>query len=146
MADRCQCCGALTEVAYDPLVAACDVLVLRALELIGMRVVRARSVPGDRRVREETGRTRYARMRDERVPWHHAHMLWPAADADVDTGLASAWANVGLVLDEHGCCGATPGQVATILDRYVRDLIAARQGHDVTELRYRLGAYLGVPA
>lgn len=145
MADRCSCCGSILGVDYDPMVAACDVLVLRALELVGMRIVRARSVPGPRRAREEQGRIRYGRMRDEGRPFHDAHTLWPAHPDDLDAGLAVAWESVDLVLDEHGCCGATPEQVSLILDRYVRDLVTTGTGHATEELRYRLGAYLGVP-
>ncbi|MFN2345170.1 MAG: hypothetical protein ABR616_05605 [Dermatophilaceae bacterium] len=114
----------------EPLVAVCDVLVLRALELVGKRIVRFE-------------RSRYRRM-DGRS-WHDAHTLWQADAKAVDGGLADAWDSVGMLLAEHGCCGATPEQLTIVLDRYVRDLVVTQQGHAVDELRYRLAAYLGVP-
>lgn len=116
----------------DPLVAACDVLVLRALELVGKRIAR------------ET-RDRHARLRESGRPFHEAHLLWQADETTIDKGLASAWDSCDVILIEHGCCGATPSQVTQILDRYVRDLLLTGTGHAVEELRYRLGAYLGVP-
>lgn len=128
--DTCPCCGAVRVATGDPLVAAADVLVYRALELVGKRLVRVE-------------RSRYQRM-DGRG-WHEAHLLWQADDALVDKALAGAWEAVPAVLTEHGCCGATPEQMTLVLDRYVRDLLATGTGHSVTELRYRLGAYLGVP-
>lgn len=128
--DVCPCCGTAHVSVGDPLVAVCDVLVLRALELIGKRVVRFE-------------RSRYQRMNGR--PWHEAHLLWPADRKAVDQGLAEAWDQVAPLLAEHGCCGATPEQVALVLDRYVRDLCAVMQGHSTEELRYRLSAYVGVP-
>lgn len=139
MADRCPCCGTLREIAYDPLVAACDVLVLRALELVGKRLVRVE-------------RARFAELAGR--PFYEAHRLWPARTSPdpeahtraIEKALDGVWGAVSPVLSEHGCCGATPEQVETILDRYVRDLLATGHQHDVDELRFRLGAYLGVPA
>jgi hypothetical protein len=126
---HCDCCGADRNVG-DPLVAVCDVLVIRALELVGKRIVRF-------------DRSRYGRMGDR--PWHEAHTLWQADDKAVDGGLGDAWQSVPMLTAEHGCCGADPAQVALLLDRYVRDLCATQTGHAVEELRYRLSAYLGVP-
>lgn len=128
--DTCPCCGITHVSTGEPLVAACDMLVLRALELIGKRVVRFE-------------RSRYQRMSGR--PWHEAHLLWPPDSKMVEQGLAEAWDAVGWVLTEHGCCGATPEQVTLTLDRYVRDLCSAGQGHSTDELRYRLSAYVGVP-
>lgn len=131
MADVCPCCRQRVEAAgADPLVAACDMLVLRALELVGKRIVRA-------------DRSRYARMGDQ--PWHEAHLNWQPDPNTVDRGLAGAWDAVPVLLIEHGCCGLSPDQLVVVLDRYVRDLLAVGAGHAVGELRYRLGAYLGVP-
>lgn len=128
--DTCPCCGTTHVSIGDPLVAVCDVLVLRALELIGKRVVRFE-------------RSRYQRMNGR--AWHEAHLLWSPDSKAIDQGLAEAWDSVAWLLTEHGCCGATPDQVTLVLDRYVRDLCAAMQGHSTTELRYRLSAYVGVP-
>lgn len=127
--DTCPCCGAVWHEG-DPLVAACDMLVLRALELVGKRLVRVERS----RFRDLGGR-----------PWHQAHTLWTPETSQVEKGLADAWTSVGAVLSEHGCCGLTPHQLTVVLDRYVRDLLTTGQAHDVAELRYRLSAYLGVP-
>ena len=125
--DLCPCCGTVTVADHDPLVAACDVLVYRALELIGKRIVRI-------------DRSRFGRMGDR--PWHEAHLLWQPDDKCVDQGLADAWLSVDAVLSEHGCCGITTEQLTLILDRYVRDLCLTMQGHSTTELRYRLDVFV----
>lgn len=125
---RCPCCGRPATAEQDPLVAACDVLVLRALELIGKRVVRF-------------DRSRFGRLNGR--PWHEVHVMWQAEQKAIDLGLAEAWESVAVVLDEHGCCGITVDQLTLILDRYVRDLCQTMQGHSTTELRYRLDVYVG---
>jgi hypothetical protein len=132
----CSSCGhpvevpAPVDVAHESVVAACDMLVLRALELVGSRIVRFE-------------RSRFARLGGR--PWHEAHLLWQPDAVMVDKALANAWGSVGVLIAEHGCCGATCEQLTVILDQYVRDLCATGTGHDVTELRYRLSAYLGMP-
>lgn len=126
----CPCCGTTRVSTGEPLVAACDMMVLRALELVGKRVVRFE-------------RSRYQRMNGR--PWYEAHVLWRPDDRMVAKGLAEAWVSVPWVLSEHGCCGATPEQLTLVLDRYVRDLCATGQGHSTDELRYRLAAYCGIP-
>lgn len=123
----CECCGSPTVAESDPLVAACDMLVLRALELIGKRIVRL-------------DRSRFARIGTR--PFHEAHLMWQPDDKAIDQALADAWGSVELVLSEHGCCGITVDQLTLILDRYVRDLCVTMQGHSTTELRYRLGIYV----
>lgn len=123
----CRCCGSPLVAESDPLVAACDVLVLRALELIGKRIVRL-------------DRSRFNRIGDR--PFHEAHVLWQPDDKAIDQALGDAWSAVELVLDEHGCCGITVEQLTLALDRYVRDLCLTMQGHTTTELRYRLGVFV----
>jgi hypothetical protein len=153
--DACPCCGTVRDVTVDPLVAACDVLVLRALEVVGKRVCRAPDVGKDgspggmvngRQLRRDEGRMRMTRMLSEGRPFHEAHLLWRVDRRSLDKALEHAWDAVPLLFDEYGCCGATPQQIAIILDRYVRDLVTAQQGHSVSELRYRFAAYLGVPS
>lgn len=123
---RCpHCDNVISEV---PLVAACDMLVIRALELVGKRIVRVE-------------RSRYKRM-DGR-PWHEAHLLWQPDDRLVDKALEHAWDSVDLVLTEYGTSHLKSVEIKQILNRYVRDLLRSRTGHDLRELRYRLGAYLG---
>ena len=135
MAATCSCCGQPVSHEADPLVAAADLLVIRALELVGKRIVHT-----DRRTRGE----RAQRLADEGLAWHEAHTLWPADEDVVEKGLAVAWDPVALVLVEHGCCGATPDQITLLLDRYARDLLLTQTPHRVGELRLRLAAYLGV--
>lgn len=127
---RCDYCGARDAVA-DPLVAACDVLVLRALELVGSRIIRA-------------DRSRWSRFGDR--PKHEAYLVWQADPDQIDRALDGAWTTVPLIVRDHGCCGLTVDEVVATLDRYVRDLVQTMTGHSVVELRYRMAAYLGVPA
>jgi hypothetical protein len=152
--DACPCCGTVRDVTVDPLVAACDVLVLRALEVVGKRIVRSPDVGkdgspggmyGGRAVRRDEGRFRRTRMLTEERAWHEAHLLWRPDRRTLDKALETAWDAVPLLFAEYGCCGATPQQVTMILDRYVRDLVTTQTGHSVDELRYRFAAYLGVP-
>jgi hypothetical protein len=135
-------------VAAESVVAACDVLVLRALELVGKRIGRGADVgkgfTQGRALRRDEGRYRYRRMMEEGRAWHEAHLLWRPDAITIDRGLEHAWDAVPVVLAEHGCCGATPGQLTLILDRYVRDLLLTGTGHAVVELRYRLAPFLGV--
>ena len=123
----CQCCGSESTDESAAIVAACDVLVLRALELIGKRIVRL-------------DRSRFARMGDR--PFHEAHLLWQPDEKAINQALSDAWQSVEVVCFEHGCCGVTPRQLTLVLDRYVRDLCVAMQGHSTTELRYRLALYI----
>lgn len=132
MVETCPCCGARSSVA-DPLVAACDVLVRRALELIGKRL-------------QSAERSRYSDPRMAGRSVTEAHLVWQPTPAQVDKALASAWGMVPDLVELHGCCGTTPDEVVAVLDRYVRDLVVTMAGHDPDELRYRLAAYLGVPA
>ena len=108
------------------LVAACDVLVLRALELVGKRIVRV-------------DRSRYGRLGAR--PFHEAHVLWQPDADQLDRALATAWDLVPHVVTTHARPDVAVGEVRLVLDRYVRDLVKATRGHDVTELAYRLGAF-----
>lgn len=108
------------------LLAACDVLVMRALELIGKRVARV-------------DRSRYRRL-DGRDYWD-AHTLWQP-DADMlDKALDGAWSLVARIVHDHAVVGTSPRLVELALDRYVRDLVKGMRGHDVSELRYVLRAF-----
>lgn len=141
--DVCDCCGAPTVQAGDPIIAAGAMLALRALELVGKRLVKVE-------------RARYNQMRDHDRSWSEAHIEWhawyestsPSVGPDgalVDAALAVAWDQVPRLLEDHGCCGLTAESLTGVLDRYVRDLLWTQERHNVTELRYRLGAYLGLP-
>lgn len=130
---RCPGCGAHVDLPEPPaatsdsIVAACDVMVLRALELVGKRIVRLE-------------RSRYRRMAGR--AWHEVHLLWQPDEQAVEQGLQHAWDAVPLVVAEHGCCGVTADQLRLVLDRYVRDLLTTMTGHTTTDLRYRLQVYL----
>lgn len=109
------------------LVAACDVLVLRALELVGKRIVRA-------------DRSRFSRL-DGR-PFHLAHLLWQPEPDMLDKALAGAWGFVPMVVQSHATDHVNARQIELLLDRYVRDLVVSMRGHSVEELQYRLAAFL----
>lgn len=108
------------------LVGACDVLVLRALELVGKRIVRA-------------DRSRFGRFGDK--PFHLAHTVWQPEHEMLNKALAGAWDFVPMLVASHAPDRVSPEMVRLTLDRYVRDLVDAMRGHDVSELRYRLMAY-----
>jgi hypothetical protein len=116
----------LEQIDDRGLVAACDVLVLRALELVGKRIVRAE-------------RSRFGRMGDK--PFHEAHVEWQPDAEMLDKSLASAWTFLPQVVSTHAMPHVSPKQVELVLDRYVRDLVQQSRGHDVQDLRYCLRAF-----
>lgn len=133
----CAMCGSYsgTGLASTPaLLAVCDVLVVRALEAVGRRIVRA----GDRSTRGSRFRTMGTR------PWHEAHTLWAPDQDMVEKGLQGCWDVLPALLDNHAVGGATTAQVRSAVDDYVRDLLGSSTAHDVNLLRYRLEARLGV--
>lgn len=129
----CPYCGAYsgTTLAQPPaLLAVCDVLVVRALEAVGKRVVRA-------------DRSRFNRLGTR--PWHLAHTIWTPDPSMIDKGLSGSWDVIPAMLDNHGCCGVTSRQVQEMIDSYVRDLLVTGTPHRLPELRYRFEAFLGIP-
>lgn len=128
----CPVCGSYagaTLAVSSPLLAVCDVLVIRALEVAGKRIVRAE------RSRFRTLGTR---------PWHVAHTLWRPSPENVAKSLHSAWDVVPALIDSYGCCGVTSRQVTACLDKYTSDLLITGTAHDLDELRYRFEAVLGI--
>lgn len=128
----CPCCGSYIESAMgiaSPLLAVCDVLVVRALEAVGKRIVRAE-------------RARFTRLGTRQ--WHEAHTIWPPDEPSTAKTLTNAWDVVPALLDVHGCCGVTSRQVTTMLDEYVRDLLITGTAHRFEELRYRFSDRLGL--
>jgi hypothetical protein len=113
----------------SPLLAVCDVLVVRALEVAGKRIVRAE-------------RSRY-RVLGTR-PWHVAHTIWRPTPEHVTKSLQNAWDVVPAMLDSHGCCGVTSRQVTEMLDQYASDLLITATPHNLTDLRYRFESVLGI--
>lgn len=107
----------------DTLVAMCDVLVIRALELVGKRVVRV-------------DRSRYNVMGDR--PWHEAHTVWRPDPAMVDKALKGVWDVLPALVARHGGGAATAFQVEDRVDAYVRELLASGRRHTCDELRKRL--------
>lgn len=128
----CPVCGAYsgtTLAQSSALLAVCDVLVVRALESVGKRIVRA-------------DRSRFKRLGSR--PWHYAHTIWTPDQVMTDKGLAGSWDVIPAMLTNHGSCGATVAQVQTMIDQYVRDLLITGTPHRLEELRYRFERLLGV--
>jgi len=129
----CPVCGAYSlapEGQTSALLAVCDVLTYKALEVMGKWIVRAE------RSRFRTLGTR---------PWHVAHTIWPPSEATVNKALKNAWDVVPAMLDTHGCCGVTSRQVTDMLDSYVKDLVITGTEHTFDELQYRFVTRLGLP-
>lgn len=129
----CPVCGAVSlspEGHSSALLAVCDVLVVKALEVMGKRLVR-----------EERARFRVLGAR----PFYEAHTIWQPTDAMVTKALKSAWDVVPAMLDTHGCCGVTSRRVTDMLDGYVHDLCITGTKHHITELYYRFTDRLGLP-
>lgn len=101
--------------APTPLVAACDALVLKALESVGKRLVRY-------------DRARY-RVLGTR-PFHEAHCLWPAPASLVDKALCSAWDVV------PSLCMHVPDipNLTSVLDMYVKAVVDSQKPHDCNDL------------
>lgn len=131
---RCPVCGSLSiapEAQMGALLAVCDVLVVKTLETVGKRIVRA-------------SRERF-RLKGTR-PWHEAHTLWPAPETEVVKALRGAWDVVPALMEGHGCCDITARQVTAMLDEYVRDLVITGVPHNLGDLEYRFHSRLGLPA
>lgn len=109
------------------LVAVVDVLVVKALEAVGKRIVRA-------------DRARFNAL--EGRPFHEAHVLWPTDIITVSKATKGAWDVVPALLDNHGCPGVESGRVVTLLDAYVSQVathgVPHRLDRLVTALRYVL--------
>lgn len=128
----CPVCGAYSGQSLavaSPLLAVCDVLVIRALEVAGKRIVRA-------------DRARFRRLGTR--PWHVAHTIWRPDEAHVAKSLQNAWDVVPALFESYGCCGVTTRQVTECLDRYTADLLLTGTPHSLDELRYRFCTVLGI--
>jgi hypothetical protein len=116
------------------LVAVCDVLVVKALERVGLFILRG-------------GRQRYDIVRAR--PRHVIHTVWPATDDQTAKALRGAWDVVPALLDVHGgCCDVTSIQVTAMLDDYVHDLVLTGTEHTLHGeggLEYRFATRLGLP-
>lgn len=128
----CPVCGAYGGEMAKPstMLAVCDVLIVKALEAMGKRIVRAE-------------RSRFSRLGTK--PWHLAHTMWTPDALMVEKGLVGSWDVIPALLDNHGCCGVTSRQVESMVDNYVRDLLVTGTPHNMTDLRYRFEKFLGIP-
>lgn len=115
------------DVDATALVAVVDVLVVKALEAVGKRIVRA-------------DRARFNALKGR--PFHEAHVLWPTDIITVSKATKGAWDVVPALLDNHGCPGVESGRVVTVLDAYVSQVATHGAPHRldrlVTALRYVL--------
>jgi hypothetical protein len=109
----------------ETLMAVSDVLVLKALEAMGKRIVRA-------------DRSRFREIAMDGRHFTTAHMMWPPAESEVDKVLASAWDVVPAVVAPYSMALA----LISVLDSYVRDLVITGTEHTCSELAYRLDRYL----
>jgi hypothetical protein len=107
--------------------AACDLAVVRALELIGKRCVRA-------------DRARYGTLARAGLVWHEAHTVWKPEPDAVDAALSGAWAILPRLVNEHGCCQVAEPALQATLDAYVRELVASSTPHRYADLEERLRA------
>lgn len=130
----CPVCGAYSltqEGQSSALLAVCDVLVLKALEKIGTRLVRQE-------------RRRYLVMNQPGMELHVAHCYWPTDDDTVDKALKGAWDVVPALVDGHGWDVASEA-VRTMLDEYVHDLAITGEMHSLPELANRFKECLNMP-
>ena len=107
------------------LAAACDMAVLRALELVGKRVAR-------------DGRARYGAMQKSGRGWHEAHTIWRPETHHVDAALSGAWGVLGRVTSDHGCCSIVEPDLTRLLDAYVREVVFSGRPHTFEDLERRL--------
>lgn len=107
------------DVDATALVAVVDVLVVKALESVGKRIVRA-------------DRARFNQLKGR--PFHEAHVLWPTDIITVGKATKGAWDVVPALLDNHGCPGVDSGRVVTLLDAYVSQLATHGAPHTLARL------------
>ena len=142
----CPVCGASKFDSASALLAVCDVLVIKALENLGKKIVRYRAAEEaaqDTSVRWAEGRSRN-RLLGKR-PWYVAHTIFRPSDEDVCRALKDAWDVVTPLWQTYGCCEVTPQQVTEMLDEYVHDLAITSTTHHIMELAYRFRSRLGLP-
>lgn len=110
------------------LMAVSDVLVIKALESMGKRLVRM-------------DRARFRVLGDK--PFHVAHTLWQADDATVAKAIKDAWDVVPVLIETHGGeCDVNPREVTVMLNDYVHDLVITGTPHCLPELAYRFRSRL----
>lgn len=133
MPSVCPVCGALSLVPEGDrsiLLAVCDVLVMKALEVMGKHIVRAE-------------RSRFNALRGR--PFTEAYMIWTPTVDVVARSLDGAWDVVPPLLETHGCDGVSASDVPAMLDDYVHDLAMTGEPHRVEYLRRLFESRLGLP-
>lgn len=109
------------------MLAACDALCRRALEVAGKRAL-----------------TRRDRGRYHDVPADCLHTVLRITHVDIERLLDGAFDGIGWMLDAYGCCGATEDALRATLYRYCADLLLSQRTHASIDLRFSLGLYLGL--
>lgn len=128
----CPVCGSYSFSAdqqVSSLLAVCDVLVFKALETLGRRLVRVN------------------RARAYILPkgsLHRAHIQWTPDDELVTKALKGAWDVVPALLSVYGTTDLAPETVTEMLDSYVHDLAITATDHTLSELEYRFETRLGL--
>jgi len=108
------------------LAAACDIAVIRALELVGKRVAR-------------TNGHYFGTLKASGKGYHEAHEVFPQeANLALDAALAGAWATLPRLVADHGCCAIADHALAATLDTYVREIVRSAQPHEFEVLADRL--------
>lgn len=128
----CPACGAYSlapTCQTSALLAVCDVLVVKALETLGKRIVRE-------------DRARFHLIHG--YPIHLAHVVWTPDEAMVSRVLRGAWDVVPAMLDTYAT-EIEPEAVQKMLDDYVRDLAVTGTEHNLLDLAYRFDEKLGIP-
>jgi hypothetical protein len=106
----------------EALVAACDVLVRRALELVGKRTM--------------TGS-----MRRPKPDWPTVYLNHMIDPEKLQRSLLDAWELIPHVVAAHGCCGITSTELELTLTSYVIDIVIEPRPHTTEELADRLAMH-----
>ncbi len=112
----CDCCG------VDPVALACEMLILRALEVLGKRLVREAGKKNRWQDRGDTG-------------WYALHTIWPASAKDIDGALRNAWDMVDEVQARWGTRDRYDILLGQKLDTYTRRLVTDQRLPDLGEIR-----------
>ena len=112
-------------IGPEALLLASDMLVVKALETVGKRLVSA-------------DRSRYSQRREEGIPFHLAHTRW-TAQPGVEKSLDGAWDASRNVFLSHGADESTVDRLLPVLDSYTRELVRFRLPHETENLARRLG-------
>lgn len=130
----CPCCGAYAGATLaqreSAILAAVDVLAIKALEVAGKRIVRQ-------------GRDRFAARTDLALPWHQCHTKWGLDERDIDRVMVGAWDVVPALLSPYGLSDAVSERLVRFLDGYIRGLLLTRGRYDAQDLRARLTHLVG---